>query len=294
MLKKIINKVKSFFYALPFGMKAGDEILATSNNNTVDGVEINKNIQQSNVLKDLLNGELTQEVEELRYEMYKTDEEANNYKYIGSGQCVKVEEDERKKTDRRKKFVQENSLIYYGFEESVNMALSAKTVKQLDCPDKRLFKCVYDNECVKFRLESYFQKVEVNLKNGISTKLYFLDNKEFRKAVPLVNALKEAKKRIKALNCDDTKMMREYISRNEILSSLKEMSFTTFNASNNVPNGISYKFINPSFKKISASGDYVVLEFTWEKYEGGQLLSEKYYSASADEKFRNKERRQKL
>ena len=43
---------------------------------------------------------------------------------------------------------------------------------------------------------------------------------------------------------------------------------------------------------IKDEGEYVTLEFEWDKYEGGQLLSEKYHSKTAEEKFKNKERRE--
>ena len=73
---------------------------------------------------------------------------------------------------------------------------------------------------------------------------------------------------------------------------MKELEFTTFNPSNNVPSGISYRFINPTFNGIKENGDMIMLSFTWEKYEGGKLLSEIYHSESAEKKFKEKARRE--
>ena len=36
MLKKLIKKLKALLYAIPFGMKAADEIVATSNKETTE------------------------------------------------------------------------------------------------------------------------------------------------------------------------------------------------------------------------------------------------------------------
>ena len=91
---------------------------------------------------------------------------------------------------------------------------------------------------------------------------------------------------------DDIISIKSYIKRQELLSSILSLEFTTFQATNNVPNGITYKFLNPKFNGIKDEGEYVTLEFEWDKYEGGQLLSEKYHSKTAEEKFKNKERRE--
>lgn len=292
MLKKLIKKLKAILYAIPFGMKAGDEILATSNKETIDGTSIQQQLEHKSVYADLLKGEVTQEVEELRWEMYKAEELANDYKYVGNGQAVKIEQTEEQKKNRRLKFSQHNNDIEYGLQESLKMGESVSDVNKMDYKQRKLCKITYDNPCVRFKLENYFEKVSVNLKDGIKTKFYFMNDRTNKKLVPLINLLLKHKEDLASFDSDDIISIKSYIKRQELLSSILSLEFTTFQATNNVPNGIMYKFLSPKFNAITDEGEYVTLEFEWDKYEGGQLLSEKYHSKTAEEKFKNKERRE--
>ena len=74
---KILRKIKDFFSAVLFGMKAGDEMMTTSQVEIPEGSGIHKQIEHKSVLRDLLKGEVTQEVEELRYETFKAEEMSN-------------------------------------------------------------------------------------------------------------------------------------------------------------------------------------------------------------------------
>ena len=291
MLKKLIKKLKVLFYAIPFGMKAADEMVATSNKETTDGTSIQQQIEHKSVYSDLLKGEVTQEVEELRWEMYKAEELANDYKYVGNGQAVKIEQTEEQKKNKRLKFIQYNNDIEYGLQESLKMAESVSDANKMDYKPRKLFKIKYDNACVRFKLENYFEKVSVNLKDGIKTKFYFMNDRTNKKLVPLINLLLKYKEDLTSFDGDDIISIKSYIKHQELLSSILSLEFTTFQATNNVPNGITYKFLNPKFNCIKEEGEYVTLEFEWDKYEGGQLLSEKYHSKTAEEKFKNRERR---
>ena len=85
------RKIKRFFYnllySLPFGMKAADELLSTQTIN--DDVGIVESIRQNRLSEGLINGEVTQQVEELRYRDYKVYRESKKYKYLGDGIAIK-------------------------------------------------------------------------------------------------------------------------------------------------------------------------------------------------------------
>ena len=85
--------------------------------------------------------------------------------------------------------------------------------------------------------------------------------------------------------------LKSYTSRNEILSEIKSLSFKTFKATNDVPNGIDYNFTGPRFEDIYSKDGSIVLLFSWKEFDGNVLLSEKFKSESAEKKFKNKERR---
>ena len=88
-----MNKIKKYllnlWYGLPFGLKAADTEIMGSNNNGSDGSSIHQEVSDERVAKHLLKGEVTQEVEELRYRTYKVAGESENYEYLGNGVAVK-------------------------------------------------------------------------------------------------------------------------------------------------------------------------------------------------------------
>ena len=87
----IWNKIYSFFYSIPFGMKAAeDEVMLSKVDASSVDTGIHQQISQQRVGQDLLKGEVTQEVEELRYRDYKVYRESKHYKPIGD-EMVKVE-----------------------------------------------------------------------------------------------------------------------------------------------------------------------------------------------------------
>jgi hypothetical protein len=108
-MNKIINKLKSLFYSLPFGLKAADsEIMGADSTGVINDTVVQQQANDKRVAKHLLKGEITQEVEELRYRTYKIDKESNKYDYVGHGVAVKKDE---KKPNNIIRFSQENKLI---------------------------------------------------------------------------------------------------------------------------------------------------------------------------------------
>ena len=77
-----------------------------------------------------------------------------------------------------------------------------------------------------------------------------------------------------------------------MFSEITDFSFTTFNASNDVPNGVDYNFHCATLSEIGESDGCVFLVYVWDKFDGNILLSEKYRSESAERKFANKEKRE--
>lgn len=93
-MKKVFHKVWEiirygilyFFY----GMKSADDVVMGGGNDDMDG-GIGKEVKQQNehhkVCQDLLRGEITEEVMELRHEMYYTERESKKYEYSGGGRA---------------------------------------------------------------------------------------------------------------------------------------------------------------------------------------------------------------
>lgn len=285
--------IKKIFYALPFGMKAADEILATSNVDVEEGSAIHKQVEKKSVWQDLINGEMTQQVEELRYETFKAEEESNNWQYIGNGVALKKNSDEKQKKNKRKKFVQYNLHQEYGLMESLSMLENEKNALKDDWKTRKIFKATYKNPCVRFKLENYVDKVKVELSDkSYKTYFYFIDDALNRELRPLVNFIKKTNAEIKKIEeSGNENKLKAYKDKNELYSELDSFGFTTINATNDVPNGIDYNFSGSRLEKIEEVDGYVVLLYTWRKFDGNVLLSERFKSKTGEEKFKNKEKR---
>ncbi len=288
---KILRKIKDFFSAVLFGMKAGDEIMTTSQVEMPEGSGIHKQIERKSVLRDLLKGEVTQEVEELRYETFKAEEMSNEYHHIGSGIAIKNKGDKATVVKKRKKFVQYNLTEEYSLKECYEML--AEHQSPTDLPTRKIFKATYKNG-VRFKLENYATKVKVDLTgNKYLTYLYFTDDTMNGNVRPLVNYIKKTKKEVTAIVESGNEIkLRSYKERNELYSELETFKFTTINASNDVPNGIDYKFREATLEDIEQEDGYVVLVYSWKYFDGNVLLSERFKSKSAEEKFKTKAKRE--
>lgn len=286
------KRLKDLIFAIPFGMKAGDEILTTSNVSEDDGSSTHQQIEHQNLWNDLLKGEVTQQVEELRYETFKSEEMSNEYQYIGNGQARKKNGTTKSIENKRKKFTQYNSNQEYGVRESLKLLENEDERLKCDWKKRKIFKAEYKNPIIKFRLENYIYKVKVNLTNDkYETFFYFIDDIYNREIRPLVNFLKKTKKELESLKGNDV-ATKTYKSKNEICSELSKFRFTTLNPTNDVPNGIDYIFEKPTFESITEEDGYVVLKYSWKEFDGNKLLSERFKSKTGEEKFKNKEKRE--
>ena len=285
------KRLKDLLYAIPFGMKAGDEILTTSNVNVDDGEATHQQVEHHSLWEDLLKGELTQQVEELRYETFKSEEMANEYEYIGNGQARKKKSTPESIIKKRKCFIQYNVDEEYGLKESLQVVANDQHDKY-DFKTRKIFKIEYKNQVVKFKIENLLYKVKVILGDDkYETYFYFIDDKYNRECRPLINHLKKTKKELELLNENDI-ARKTYISKNETLSDILSFKFTTLNATNDVPNGVDYVFSKPTFESITEEDGYVVLKYSWESFDGNKLLSERFKSNTGEEKINKKARRE--
>lgn len=280
----LIDKIKkialNIYYGLPHGMKAANSEIMGGGDSDEVGTTITQEMHDQRVGRHLLKGEVTQEVEELRYRTYKVANESEKYEYVGNGVAIKKEENEPNQGERKKyKFSQENENIC----ESV-----LDTLKQVGeyGVEKYRFEMEYTS-FVKFKLEKYATSVDVNINDEtgtIETILHFNSqpNPYDATSKPFINELEKL-----------TEASNEYeIKRSEIASSVKDFSFSTYRASKE-ENFVTYSFINgANFVKIEKNKHEYLLYFSWEEYMRVPLnLEAKYYSKTMAEKYERKERK---
>lgn len=91
-MKKFLLKLAIFFRYLMRGLHSADvEAFEGKSKESKDGVGVEQQQETNNVYKDLLKGEVTQAVKELRYEMYHAERKSHEYRYNGGGSSEKVQ-----------------------------------------------------------------------------------------------------------------------------------------------------------------------------------------------------------
>jgi hypothetical protein len=276
-----MNKIKKFllnlWYGLPFGLKAaGDEIMGAGDADQA-GTEINQQVSDKRVAKHLLKGEVTQEVEELRYRTYKVARETDNYEYVGHG--VAVKKDEEKKEQDIIRFSQENKLICN------DVLTELKSVDSYGV-EKYTTSINYISP-VRFKLQEFLTLIDVVIKKGEKavTTLHFNDtrNPQVFKSKPFVTELEKLEE---MFNRNDTYAL----SRNDFATSIICMSFTTFKATDRQPDVISYSFVSPELIGVHHENGEFKLIYQWKDYTRIDL-TEKFHNAELEEKYKKKEKK---
>lgn len=282
-----MNKIKrillNIWYGLPFAVKGGDEAIFANPHCGVAGTHVSQEVSDQRVAKHLLKGEVTQEVEELRYRTYKVAGEAESYEYLGNGVAVKKEEGKKAAESNRYKFSQENGLMVSTVLDELNR-LNDYGVEKYRLEIKY-------NSLVRFKMEQFIKLIDVNIDTRenvnpgiIETTFHFekQPNPYDAKSMPFINELKKLK---------DVKTQYQ-IERNEMLSSIDNMSFITYKADGEL-DFTNYCFVDGAkFEKFEETEHEFLLTFTWGGYVRLPIdLEGKYYSKSMDEKYQKKERK---
>ena len=279
-----MGKIRDFLfkiiYNLPFGMKGADkEILGSTRESAIDNSVVQE-VSDERVAKHLLKGEVTKEVEELRYRTYKVENEAKGYEYLGNGVAVKKEKQNAPKT--KHKFTQENKNLC----ASVSSALEENGNGNYDeAIDKYTIEINYNRLC-KFRIDKRITYVDVlidDTKGIVETTLHFNSEPDVYDvaSMPFINELK------KLVNANESE-----IDKNEIATVIRDLSFCTYKA-NNEEVIVTYRFSGEmKFEGVRQFGYEYLMKLSWEEYVRLPLnLEAKYYSKSMAEKYENKERK---
>ena len=281
MLKKIRKTISKFLYALPFGLKAGDEVITAPTVDGSEGAGIHQQKATNNVLNDLLEGRVTEEVQALRYSTFLVEERANDYKYVGGGRAKRVE-----KPKSIRKFKMGNIDLDYTGEESLELLYKEKCNLTM-CPTRKAIQVTNRDSVTRFKLDGYINSICVNLdSNPMTIELRFENDMRSRLMRPFINHLRDI---MGKLNEGKEEVVKKTISNEDVLSGIEKIEFTTYGCSNNIPNGIHYALYGIKFKEIKDEVEFVSIVYTVDRYEDGKKLSEQYYSEKQDKRYKNKE-----
>ena len=274
VLKKIWIKIYSFFLYLSKGLNHADKIAFGSKNDALDsGIRNEQHEEEESVWSDLLKGELTQRVIDLRYETAHADRESKKYEHVGGGIGKK----------------KNNMFSYSGnIENSDNLPLflvqeNKEEVSTLtDAQDKvvRTFrlKVLYDYIC-RFRLDVYAKKCVI--KKTDNEKRFIIDF--------YVTKYHEKSNNEHKFFLSEIKRILEGDRRSDILG-ISNLSFETFNAFG-AADGITYEFTDFYYINIVEFDGNYILRFN-AKLKKVEDFIDSIYNKESERKFKEKEKRE--
>lgn len=286
MLKKVWLKIRLFFFYLFSGMKNAND-LAFTGNKDVDGgngLSIEQQKETQSVYKDLLKGEITQEVIELRHEMYFAERASKKYKYNGNGRAVKQNTIMDYKGALECSdgldvlLVQENkedmgSLMDFGiYNMGNNVCYSKEIDDKLRSVRERKFTINIKRDFIpRFKLENYTTKIVLKPINEEQT---LFDLYTYKYVKQFDNVHKLFMKQIEQIYMGDIK--------NDIID-FNSLNFITYNAHGS-DDLLEYEFDNIKFENIIKYDDSYVLRFVANNVKMGEDLISEFYDEETDRK----------
>lgn len=284
MLKRLYMWLYTTAFYLFSGLKAADKVAfaAKDTSGNGDGANIEVQNEEKSVYKDLLRGEITQEVRELRHEMYYAERESHKYKYIGNGVAVKKNklfDDEVKGLENSDGY--KVQLIQNNREDTEGVADNLVEYDYRLKEQRNYTIKIERNFIPRFRIEEFANKVVVK---RIDEKHVLLDvyvtkyESQFnRRHKPFLNELE-------AVYMGDT--------QSDIID-FDTLAFTTFKAYG-ADDLIYYKYNNIKFDNIvEFNGDYVLKFFADIECDGDDLINEFYDEIAAKKNAEHAPRKDK-
>ena len=274
MIKKIYNKIRSFFFYIFWGLKSADKIaFGAKEDPSNDGTVFEQQNEQNSVYKDLLKGEVTQEVKELRHEMYFSERKSHKYKYIGNGIVSKKNEifDYPGKIDKTDGFPLQ--ILQPNIEDTGTLSENLSEV-DYRIKNKKEFTIDIERDFIpRFRLEEFTNKLVVKRINENAVMLDFytpIYKSQFNTIHKLF--LKELEK----IYMGDV--------RSDVID-FKQVEFISFRAFG-TDDLKKYTYNNIEFDNILIFDGHYVIKFTADIVNDGEDLINEFYCNEEEEKSR--------
>lgn len=287
-MKKLFKYIYYFFYRFFIGLHSADKVIFDNSSSlNTDGLNTERSQEQDSVYKDLLKGEITQNVRELRHEMYYTERASHQYKYNGGSLAKK----------------KNNLFSYQGVISNINdLPIQIIQENKIDCGslDDNLKEAITNIQVERkatinisrsflprFKIEQYTTKIVVKRlnKNEVLFDLYI--SKYPSQFDRLYNMF--------LVNIDK---IYQGDKKSDIVD-FDELSFVTFNAYGSEDykrytyNNISYNNIVEFSENESKEKNLYILTFHANIKEDGYDMLNEFYDEIADKKFKNKDKRNK-
>lgn len=274
MIKKIYNKIRLFFFYIFWGLKSADKVaFGTKEDSSNAGTVLEQQNEQNSVYKNLLKGEVTQEVKELRHEMYFSERKSHKYKYIGNGVVTKKNEifDYPGKIDKTDGFPLQ--ILQPNIEDTGTLSENLSEV-DYRIKNKKEFTIDIERDFIpRFRLEEFTNKLVVKRINENAVMLDFytpIYKSQFNTIHKLF--LKELEK----IYMGDV--------RSDVID-FKQVEFISFRAFG-TDDLKKYTYNNIEFDNILIFDGHYVIKFTADIVNDGEDLINEFYCKEEEEKSR--------
>ncbi|MBP5456690.1 MAG: hypothetical protein J6Y37_09335 [Paludibacteraceae bacterium] len=287
MFKKVIQKLKAYFTGFFYGMKSvNDTALSQIGTGIEPGLTAIREVEDNRVSRDLLKGEVTQQVEELRYRTYNVDREAKTYEYFSPLKVLKYEGNNSKFVKYENSLsldvltVQPNYLNVQSVEDGLrNVSKENENVGDFLVDEKRLIK-IERSFNTRFALEKYTTRVVIfNPEEGSSRYVvdFYVSKYPRDRNMKSIYFVREAEK----VFAGDVK--------SDMLS-FDRMSFMTLHAYK-LPDMVEFRFDKFRFMGTIEYDGHYIFRFTANAYVAGKDHIEDYHSDSMERKYADHERK---
>lgn len=277
-LNKIVKKIGFFFYGLIYGMKnTEDSILHQNGITNENGTSIMKEVESQRVSKALLRGEVTQEVEELRYRTYKVDKESREYEYYAPTLALKKSGQDKKdmKYDDSDGLelitIQPNDVIVETVFDTLQQVGGRGNGNDYRIKIKRDF-------VPRYKVEQYMTRIDVKRLSDCHVILDMYVSKY----------MNEMDFKSKGFIREIEKIRDEKI-HSDILD-YQEISFVTHHAYK-IDDMVKFVFDNIWFKEIVEFDGHYILRFKARMSKDTIDLTKRYYSKTMADKYAKKEKK---
>ena len=275
------NNIKLFFESLFWGMKATeDKIFHQSGSSTNGEVSISKEVEDNSVCKALLRGEVTQEVEDLRYRTYLVDKEAKTMEYFSPTLAIKRDKQDKKylKYDESDGLELITSQCNDVLTEKITETLGQIGGRGKDT-DFRIK--VKRNNIPRFKIERYTSRIDVKKldEEHVIIELYV-------SKYPKVSDEDVTSKQF----INEIERIKNGYVKSDALD-IKELSFIT-KGGYNVDDLTEFVFKNIVFKEVKEFDGHYLLRFKCSFTQTENDLTKKYYSKQMDMKYKTNEKKE--
>jgi hypothetical protein len=284
--EKLKRSVRSFFIGLFIGMKnAEDETLHQSGLDGEAGTSINQHVSENRVSQALLRGEVTQEVEDLRYRTYAVARESSKFNYFSptlakrkkpcNPSSLHIENSE----GREIVTVQENKLEVETVSESLlRIGSDGKYVRrqnEYNIEVRRPY-----GVTPRFRFEDFMKKVVVFKGDDVYTALLDIYVSKYPDDKNIVS---------KPFVREVEKVLKQGV-RTDMMD-FSSLSFETYKAYG-MDDMVRFEFGDPQLLSVMEfDGDYI-LRLQCNVIDGGTDMTREFYSERMAKKYENNERKE--